>query len=51
MSSEWDVLIWLCLLQIVMDWAKTVAYQQGEQYWITTATVLPYGSYDLGVRK
>ncbi|GJN08048.1 hypothetical protein PR202_ga25933 [Eleusine coracana subsp. coracana] len=34
--------------KIVMDWAKKVAYEQGGQYWITTATVLTYGSYDLG---
>ncbi|TVU47284.1 hypothetical protein EJB05_06879, partial [Eragrostis curvula] len=36
------------LSKIVMDWAKRVAYEQGEQYWFTTATLLTYGSYALG---
>uniref|UniRef100_A0A0A9D3R0 polynucleotide adenylyltransferase n=1 Tax=Arundo donax TaxID=35708 RepID=A0A0A9D3R0_ARUDO len=34
--------------KIVMDWAKRVAYEQGGQYWITSATVLTFGSYALG---
>ncbi|KAL6645690.1 hypothetical protein ACP70R_017298 [Stipagrostis hirtigluma subsp. patula] len=36
------------LSKIVMGWAKRVAYEQGAQYWITTATVLTFGSYALG---
>jgi poly(A) polymerase len=32
-----------------MDWAKQVAFDQGEQHWITTGTVLTFGSYALGV--
>jgi hypothetical protein len=39
------------LLQIVMDWARRVAYEQGKQHWITSATVLTFGSYALGVRR
>uniref|UniRef100_A0A0E0GLJ0 Uncharacterized protein n=1 Tax=Oryza nivara TaxID=4536 RepID=A0A0E0GLJ0_ORYNI len=34
--------------KIVMGWAKRVAYDQREQYWNTTATVLTFGSYALG---
>ncbi|OEL30644.1 Nuclear poly(A) polymerase 3 [Dichanthelium oligosanthes] len=42
---EWVV----CELgKIVMDWAKRVAYDQGKQHWIASATVLTYGSYALG---
>ncbi|CAM0872925.1 unnamed protein product [Alopecurus aequalis] len=37
------------LEKIVMDWAKWVAFEQGEQHWIATGTVLTYGSYALGV--
>ena len=44
-----DVFIWRWLLQIVMDWAKRVAYEQGKQHWITSAAVLTFGSYALGV--
>uniref|UniRef100_A0A0E0CZN9 polynucleotide adenylyltransferase n=1 Tax=Oryza meridionalis TaxID=40149 RepID=A0A0E0CZN9_9ORYZ len=36
------------LNKIVMGWAKRVAYDQREQYWNTTATVLTFGSYALG---
>jgi poly(A) polymerase len=39
------------LLQIVMDWAKRVAYEQGNWHWIASATVLTFGSYALGVRR
>lgn len=49
MSAGIDVLIWWWLLQIVMDWAKRVAYEQGKQPWITSAAVLTFGSYALGV--
>ncbi|OQU92697.1 hypothetical protein SORBI_3001G392600 [Sorghum bicolor] len=34
--------------KIVMEWAKRVAYEQGKQHWITSATVLTFGSYALG---
>ncbi|WVZ56730.1 hypothetical protein U9M48_007219 [Paspalum notatum var. saurae] len=34
--------------KIVMDWAKRVAYEQGKQHWIASATVLTFGSYALG---
>uniref|UniRef100_A0ACD5XKX8 Uncharacterized protein n=1 Tax=Avena sativa TaxID=4498 RepID=A0ACD5XKX8_AVESA len=37
------------LEKIVMDWAKRVAFEQMEQHWITTGTVLTFGSYALGV--
>uniref|UniRef100_A0ACD5WYQ0 Uncharacterized protein n=1 Tax=Avena sativa TaxID=4498 RepID=A0ACD5WYQ0_AVESA len=37
------------LEKIVMDWAKRVAFEQREQHWITTGTVLTFGSYALGV--
>ena len=33
----------------MMDWAKRVAYEQGKQHWITSAAVLTFGSYALGV--
>jgi hypothetical protein len=49
MSARIDVSIWCWLLQIVMDWAKRVAYEQGKQHWITSAAVLTFGSYALGV--
>jgi hypothetical protein len=42
------IILWW-LSQIVMDWAKWVAFEQGEQHWLTTGTVLTFGSYDLGV--
>ncbi|KQK21958.1 nuclear poly(A) polymerase 3 isoform X2 [Brachypodium distachyon] len=34
--------------KIVMDWAKQVAYDQRDKHWITTGTVLTFGSYALG---
>lgn len=34
--------------KIVMDWAKRVAYEQGNRHWIASATVLTFGSYALG---
>ncbi|XP_037425156.1 nuclear poly(A) polymerase 3-like [Triticum dicoccoides] len=36
------------LHKIVMDWAKMVAFNQGGKPWITSGTVLTFGSYDLG---
>ena len=50
-GRNWCFDLVVILLQIVMEWAKRVAYEQGKQHWITSATVLTFGSYALGVRR
>ena len=49
-GRNWCFDLVVILLQIVMEWAKRVAYEQGKQHWIASATVLTFGSYALGVR-
>lgn len=46
-----DLVLFSLLSQIVTDWAKVVAYEQGVPPRRATATVLTYGSYTLGVSE
>ncbi|KAF8779691.1 hypothetical protein HU200_002443 [Digitaria exilis] len=47
-SDVLSALLFPCLSQIVMQWAKSVAREQSVPQRLATATVLTYGSYTLG---